>query len=161
MALPQLIAEDVRELDRVLGELVSRSESSAALVIDKAGFLITQAGEVENLDAITLAALAAGSFAATQGMASVVSEPNFNSVYQQGENFSLVVQNIDVETLLVVVFRSHVSVGAVKYFANVAVPQIARQFIAARERNPDSGIDLSLMNLEDSSEFFRKVARTA
>jgi hypothetical protein len=71
------------------------------------------------------------------------------------------VQNIDVETLLVVVFRAHVSVGAVKYFANVAVPQIARQFIAAHERNPDSAIDLSMMNLEDSSEFFRKVARTA
>ena len=161
MALPQLIAEDVRELDRVLGELVSRSESLSALVIDKGGFLITQAGEVENLDAITLAALAAGSFAATQGMASVVSEPNFNSVYQQGEIFSLVVQNIDAETLLVVVFRAHVSVGAVKYFANVAVPQIAAQFLVAHERNPDGGMDLSMMNIEDSSEFFRKVARTA
>jgi hypothetical protein len=29
----------MRELDRVLGELVSRSEASAALIIDKAGFL--------------------------------------------------------------------------------------------------------------------------
>jgi predicted regulator of Ras-like GTPase activity (Roadblock/LC7/MglB family) len=161
MALPQLIAEDVRELDRVLGELVSRSESSAAMIIDKGGFLITQAGEVENLDGMTLAALAAGSFAATQGMASVVSEPNFNSVYQQGENFSLVVQNIDAETLLVVVFRAHVSVGAVKYFANSAVPQIATQFLSARDRNPDGAIDLSMMNMEDSSEFFRKMAKTA
>ena len=40
MALPQLIAEDMRELDRVLSNLVTRSESSAALIIDKAGFLI-------------------------------------------------------------------------------------------------------------------------
>jgi uncharacterized Ntn-hydrolase superfamily protein len=94
-------------------------------------------------------------------MASVVSEPNFNSVYQQGETFSLVVQNIDSESLLVVIFRAHVSVGAVKYFANAAGPLIATQFTCARERDPDLSIDLSMMNMEDSSEYFRKVARTA
>ena len=158
MALPQLIAEDIQEFERVLGELLTRSEAIAAMIIDKAGFLITQCGEGENFDSTTLAALAAGSYAATQGMASVVSEPNFNSVYQQGENFSLLVQNVDGETLLLVVFASHVSVGAVKYFANTAGPQLARQFEASRVRNPDAGIDLAMMNMEDSSGYFRKVA---
>jgi predicted regulator of Ras-like GTPase activity (Roadblock/LC7/MglB family) len=159
MALPQLIAEDVRELDRLLGDLVSRSESSSALIIDKAGFLITQAGDFEQLDSTTLAALAAGTFAATQGMASIVSEPNFTCVYQQGENFSLLVRNIDTESLVVVVFEAHVSVGAVKYFANSTVPQIAAQFEAARQRNPDDSVDLAMMNMEDSTGFFKKVAQ--
>jgi predicted regulator of Ras-like GTPase activity (Roadblock/LC7/MglB family) len=158
MALPQLIAEDVRELDRLLGELVARSEASAAMIIDKAGFLINQAGDFEQFDSTTLAALAAGSFAATQGMASVVSEPNFNSVYQQGENFSLLVQNIEHDTLLIIVFAVHVSVGAVKYFANSSVPLLANQFLAARERDPSATLDLATMNMENSSAFFRKVA---
>ena len=159
MALPQLIAEDVRELDKLLGELVSRSEASSAMVIDKAGFLINQAGDSDQFDSTTLAALAAGSFAATQGMASVVSEPNFNSVYQQGEVFSLLVQNVDSDTLLIIVFAVNVSVGAVKYFANSSVPLLAKQFHRARERNPDASIDLATMNMENSSEFFRKVAQ--
>ena len=159
MALPQLIAEDMRELDRLLGELVARSEASAAMIIDKAGFLITQTGDTESFDTTTLAALAAGSFAATQGMASVVNEPNFNSVYQQGENFSLLVQNIESDTLLMVVFAAHVSVGAVKYFLSSSAPQAARQFEAARARNPDASIDLAMMNMENSTEFFRKVAQ--
>jgi len=159
MALPQLIAEDVQEIDRLLGELISRSEATATMLIDKAGFLITQAGDFENFDSTTLAALAAGSFAATQGMASVVSEPNFNSVYQQGETFSLLVQNVEFDTLIVVVFAAHVSVGAVKYFANAAVPQVAQQLETARQRNPDGALDLSMMNMENSSEFFRKVAQ--
>src|SRR3954471_2130772 len=159
MALPQLIAEDVRELDRLLGELVARSEASAALIIDKAGFLITQAGDCEQFDSTTLSALAAGSFAATQGMASVVNEPNFNSVYQQGENFSLLVQNIEHDTLLMVVFAAHVSVGAVKYFLNATTPMLSRQFQAARKRDPNASLDLATMNMEDSSEFFRKVAQ--
>jgi predicted regulator of Ras-like GTPase activity (Roadblock/LC7/MglB family) len=158
MALPQLIAEDVREFDRVLGELVSRSEASAALIIDKAGFLIAQTGDFGEFDSTTLAALAAGTYAATQGMASVISEPNFTCVYQQGENFSLLVRNVDLETLVVVVFQAHVSVGAVKYFANSAVPQLSTQFESAKLRNPNEGIDLSMMNMENSTEFFRRVA---
>lgn len=158
MALPQLIAEDVLELDKLLGELVARTEASSAMIIDKAGFLINQAGDFDQFDSTTLAALAAGSFAATQGMASVVSEPNFNSVYQQGENFSLLVQNIENDTLLLVVFAVHVSVGAVKYFANSSVLLLANQFLIARERNPDATLDLATMNMENSSEFFRKVA---
>lgn len=158
MALPQLIAEDVRELDRLLGELVSRSEAAAAMIIDKAGFLITQSGDCDQFDATTLSALAAGSFAATQGMASVVNEPNFNSVYQQGENFSLLVHNVENDTLLMVVFASHVSVGAVKYFLNSAGPLVAQQFERARQRNPEASLDLAMMNMEDSTAFFRKVA---
>ena len=158
MALPQLNAEDMRELDRVLSDLVTRSESSAALIIDKAGFLIAQNGDFGEFDSTTLAALAAGTYAATQGMASVISEPNFTCVYQQGENFSLLVRNVDVESLVVVVFQSHVSVGAVKYFANSAVPQLAAQFEVAGKRDPDQSIDFAMMNMENSSEFFRKAS---
>src|SRR6185503_5552091 len=156
MALPQLIAEDVREFDRVLGELVSRSEASAALIIDKAGFLISQSGDFGEFDSTTLAALAAGTYAATQGMASVISEPNFTCVYQQGEHFSLLVRNVDIESLLVVVFQAHVSVGAVKYCANSAVPQLATQFRAAGQSDPHRSGDFAMMNMENSSEFFRK-----
>lgn len=160
MALPQLRAEDVRELDRLLGELVSRTEATSAMVIDKAGFLITESGSASSVDSTTLAALAAGSFAATQGMASIVSESNFNCVYQQGESFSLIVQNVESDTLLVVVFAAHVSVGAVKYFANAAVPRIAQQLATARERG-EGELDLAMLNMENSSEFFRKVAGKA
>ena len=159
MALPQLIAEDMRELDRVLGDLVSRSEASAALIIDKAGFLIAQTGEFGEFDSTTLAALAAGTYAATQSMASVISEPNFTCVYQQGENFSLLVRNVDLETLLVVVFQAHVSVGAVKYFANSAVPRLATQFDLAQKRAPDTAIDFAMMNMENSSDFFRQATK--
>ena len=147
-------------MDRVLGELVSRSEASAALIIDKAGFLIAQTGDFGEFDSTTLAALAAGTFAATQGMASVISEPNFTCVYQQGENFSLLVRNVDAESIVVVVFQAQVSVGAVKYFANSAVAVLAQQFELAQQRNPEGGIDLAMMNMEDSTGFFRKVAQS-
>lgn len=156
MPLPNIIAEDVQEMDATLAELLARSEASAALIIDKGGFLITQAGHAAQFDTTTLSALAAGSFAATQSMAQLVNEPNFNSVYQQGENFSLLVLNVDSDCLLVAIFKAQVSVGVVKYYAAASLDRVARLFQRARQRNPEASVDLSVMNLEDTAEFFHR-----
>src|SRR5438045_9786217 len=123
--LPQLFEEDIRELERALQELLMKSEASAALIIDKGGFLISQCGEKHDFDTTTLAALSAASFAATQGIASLVSESNFSSVYQQGETYSLLVLNVDEYCLLTIVFKAHISVGAIKYFAESSTKLVA------------------------------------
>jgi predicted regulator of Ras-like GTPase activity (Roadblock/LC7/MglB family) len=156
MPLPQLIEEDLRILDGALSALVARSESSMAMLIDQAGFLITQSGEASEFDTTTLAALAAGSFAATQSMASLTQETNYNSLYQQGDKSSLLILNIDSDCLLVVVFKSHISVGAVKYYALSTAAVAAEQLKAARERAPGREIDFAVLNLEDSVGFFRR-----
>ncbi|MBI5387551.1 MAG: roadblock/LC7 domain-containing protein [Verrucomicrobia bacterium] len=156
MALPQLIEEDLRLFDSALAALISKSEASMAILIDQAGFLITQAGQASQCDTTTLAALAAGSFAATQGMASLTRETNFNSVYQQGDKSSLLILSVDENCLLVVVFDAAISVGAVKYYALTTVTAVAEQLKKAHERNPDVGIDLAALNLEDTSTFFQR-----
>jgi predicted regulator of Ras-like GTPase activity (Roadblock/LC7/MglB family) len=156
--LPQLIEEDIQELDRGLHELLLKCEGMAALLIDKGGFLITQVGDAPQLDTTTLAALAAGSFAATQTIASLVQENNFSSVYQQGEQHSLLVINVDEYCLLTVVFKAQVSVGAVKYFAVSTGRQIAKQLKKANRRAPNAGWDLSELNMADTAPLFRKKA---
>ena len=60
--LPQLIEEDIRELDRAMQELLVKCEGSAALIIDKGGFLITQVGESRNFDTTTMAAVCVFTF---------------------------------------------------------------------------------------------------
>jgi len=154
--LPVLIEEDIEELERALQELLLKCEGSAALIIDKGGFLITQVGEGRKFDSTTLAALSAASFAATQGIASLVSETNFTSVYQQGDSFSLLVLNVDEYSLLTIVFKAAVSVGAVKYFAVSTAKQVAKQMKKAYRRAPDSGMDLSELNMADTAPLFRK-----
>jgi predicted regulator of Ras-like GTPase activity (Roadblock/LC7/MglB family) len=152
--LPQLLEEDMRVLGSALEGLISQSEATSALVLDKGGFLIGQAGDTTMFDATTLGALAAGIFAATQGIASLVNETNFSSVYQQGESHSLLVNDIDEHCLLVVIFAATVSVGAVKYYATSAIAQVAQQMEAARHRSPEEGVDLSVLNLADSADLF-------
>jgi len=154
--LPQLIEEDMREIDGALGDLLMKSEATSALVLDKGGFLITQCGDTRRFDTTTLGALAAAMYAATQGIASLVGEIDFSSVCQQGENISLLVNNVDEHCLLLVVFRAQISVGAVKYYALSTIAQLSKQLRAAQARAPDEGYDLSVLNMADSAEFFRK-----
>ena len=154
--LPQLIEEDILQLGRVLQDLLTNSEASTALIIDKGGFLITHRGEEEQFDLTTIAALASGAFLANQTIANLVHEENFDSVYQQGEKYSMFVMNVDEHVLLVLIFKAAISVGAVKYFALGAGPKIARQLKTAKERDPDGGLDLSVLNVADTKEIFRR-----
>lgn len=154
--LPQLLEEDTQELGRALAELLLQSEATTALVIDKGGFIVESQGAADHYDKTTLAALAAASYTANQAIASLIQEPDFSSVYQQGELFSLLVNNVDEHCLLVVVFKAQLSAGAVKYYAATTIQRIARQLRRAKERAPDQGIDLSLLNLADPSTVFHR-----
>jgi predicted regulator of Ras-like GTPase activity (Roadblock/LC7/MglB family) len=154
--LPQLIEEDVELLNRVLSELLTSSEATTALIIDKGGFLITHRGEGEQFDLTTIAALASGAYLANQTIANLVHEDNFDSVYQQGEKFSMFVLNVDEYCLLVLIFRAAISVGAVKYFAMGTSVRIATQLQRAQSRAPGQGLDLSVLNVADPSSLFRK-----
>ena len=154
--LPQLIEEDIRQLDQDLKELLASSEGSIALIIDKGGFLITHKGDSDGFELTTIAALASGAYMANQTIANLVHEDNFSSVYQQGANFSVFVSNVDEHCLLVVIFKASISVGAVKYYAVTTGARVARQLKIAQERNPDAGLDLSVLNLGDTSGVFRK-----
>jgi predicted regulator of Ras-like GTPase activity (Roadblock/LC7/MglB family) len=156
--LPQLIEEDIQQLDRVLQELLVSSEATSALIIDKGGFLITHRGESEQFDLTTIAALASGAYLANQTIANLVHENNFDSVYQQGERFSMLVMNVDEFVLLTAIFRAAVGVGAVKYYAMNASVKVAQQLQVAQKRSPDGGLDLSVLNIADPSELFRKRA---
>ena len=95
-------------------------------------------------------------YAATQGIASLVGEIDFSSVYQQGENISLLVNNVDEHCLLLVIFRAQISVGAVKYYALSTIAQLAEQLRAAQARAPGEGYDLSVLNIADTADLFRK-----
>jgi len=156
--LPQLLEEDIAAMQVSLRELLRKAEATAALIIDRGGFQITHYGADEELDLITLAALSAASFAATQQIATLIGEDDFSSVYQQGEKNSILVINVDEYSLLVIVFPASISAGAVKYYAPASLKKIAMQMKLAHERDPDNGLDLSVLNLADTSGLFQKKA---
>src|SRR5882757_7571193 len=105
VTLPQLIEEDVQQLDATLEELLEQTDATTALIIDKGGFLIAHRGDQRQFDLTTIAALASGAYLANQTIANLIHETNFNSVYQQGEKHSMFVLSVDDYCMLVVIFR--------------------------------------------------------
>jgi predicted regulator of Ras-like GTPase activity (Roadblock/LC7/MglB family) len=156
--LPQLLEEDIQRIDGILSEYLDRSDAATALLIDKGGFLITHQGDSRRFDLTTIGALASGAFLANQTIANLVHEDDFDSVYQQGEKHSMFVTNVDEHCLLMVIFPSKTGVGVVKYHAAETRKQIATQLQVAQTRDPENGLDLSVLNLADPSELFRRKA---
>ncbi len=143
-------------MDAALKDLLAQTEATAALVIDKGGFLIASQGDAEGLDFTTIGALASGAFLANQTIAGLVNEQNFNNIYQQGEITSMLCCNVDEHCLLVIIFPTKSGVGIVRFYADMAVKKIATQLAAAAERAPGCGLDLSVLNLADPQEVFRR-----
>jgi predicted regulator of Ras-like GTPase activity (Roadblock/LC7/MglB family) len=156
VTLPQLLEADVQQIDAALRELLKQCDATTALVTDQAGFLITHAGDDRQFDLTTIAALASGAFMANQSIANLIGEAHFSSTYQQGENTSLFVTCVDAQCMLLVIFPSKNSVGAVKYFAMSTTSRIATQMQIARGRDPEGGVDLAVLNVADSERLFKR-----
>jgi predicted regulator of Ras-like GTPase activity (Roadblock/LC7/MglB family) len=152
---PQLLEEDVQEINGALTELLANSQASAALVAAEGGFVIFAQGETAEFNKEILGALAANAFSATQAMANVLDETSFGTVYQQGRQRSLLISQVNRQHTLIVVFPASTSVGAVKYFAAFTVRTISAQLARAKERAPEEGLDLALLNMADATEIFR------
>jgi predicted regulator of Ras-like GTPase activity (Roadblock/LC7/MglB family) len=156
--LPQLIEEDVQQLDETLREFNAQTDATTSLIIDKGGFLLAHQGDDSQFDLTTIGALASGAFMANQTIAGLVNEKTFDSIYQQGEKFSMFVINVDEHCLLAVIFESRAGVGVVKFYSAFAVKRIAKQLVRAQERSPGAGLDLSELNATNPQDFFKKKA---
>lgn len=153
---PTLNQEDINQIDAVLHDLLKKSEANIALLVEKAGYLIHQCGNPDQLDTTTFATLGSNAYNAVQFMASLVNETNFTSMYQQGESYSTLMVNVDENSLLVIVFPTHLTVGSMKYYAAPAVRSIAEQITEASQRAPGAGIDLSDLNPKDVQALFQR-----
>ncbi len=152
---PALNRADFDALDAALAALLKKSEATVALLVEKAGYLIHQCGDPGGLDATTFATLGANAFNAVQFMASLLEEPNFTSLHQQGEHTSTLMLNVNESLLLVVVFPNRLTLGAVKYYAVPAARTVAAQLQQAAERGAAS-LDLSLLDPKDVRDVFAR-----
>ena len=142
-------------IDRVLTDLVKKSEALLTMVVEKAGYLIQQHGNTEALDTTTLATLGSNAYNATHFMAQLVNEHNFTSMYQQGETYSTLILNIDENCILVLIFGTDQTVGSMKYYAAPAVKHIGEQLATASARG-ETALDLCDMDAGDVQALFRR-----
>lgn len=123
--IPALTIENVAALDKVLAEFLKKADAELTIVIDRGGNVISQYGDMTVLDVTIIAALAAGSFAATRELARRIGEVEFNALYHQGNGSHIFMNSVDDETIMITVFGPRTTVGIVRFYSTATSQQVA------------------------------------
>lgn len=141
--IPFLTKEDVASLDSMLLDYLQKSEGSLVVVIDKGGTIIAQQGDAKGIDVTIVAALAAGSFAATRELARRIGENEFSALYHQGKGKHIFMSALDEHTIIITIFGENTTVGLVRFYTVNVTTQLATLLKSLRSRDA-SDIHLSL-----------------
>jgi predicted regulator of Ras-like GTPase activity (Roadblock/LC7/MglB family) len=109
-----LLETDHRRLATVLDRLCHEANAKVAFLIDKNGQQLAVAGILDGLDPTSLAALTAGNVAATDGLAKLLGESGFSTLFHEGEHDNLHINVISGKAILVVIFDERSSLGLVR-----------------------------------------------
>ena len=129
---------DVYRLEGELDTFLELSGARCALLIDKDGHLVTRRGEPVGTSIESIAALIAGSFAATKEMARLLGESEFTIMFHQGARDSIQLQLIGDRTLLAVLFDERTNMGLVRFYAQETSQHIEQVLAEIAARPPSA-----------------------
>jgi len=134
--------KDVQRIDEEIDGLLELSGSRCAFLIDKDGHLVTRRGDAVQSSLESIAALVAGSFAATREMARLLGQDEFSTLFHQGERESIQISLVGERALLAMVFDQRTNLGMVRYYAVESVRRLTEILneIDHREVAPTSGL---------------------
>lgn len=118
-------SDDVHELEQLLNELVGRARVRCAFAIDRAGRVLAAAGDVDGLDVIGFASLAAADFAASDRLAALLGEDEFTTLYHHGAERSMFLADIAGRAVLAVLFDTRTTLGMVRIQTRSLVPRFS------------------------------------
>ncbi|MFC1833338.1 roadblock/LC7 domain-containing protein [Thermodesulfobacteriota bacterium] len=123
------ILDEIRNY--LTGEILTEGISTI-MVIDNAGSLISNVGAKLELDVVSLAAVAAANFAATEKIARLIGERDFTLLFYKGHNESFHFSRVGTEYIVVTIFSNTLSLGLLRLkIAEVA--QVLEQKLPKRE----------------------------
>jgi len=116
MASPSMVVmeADHARFMSILDNLRSEANSKFVFLMDKNGQSIASSGVVGETDHSALASLAAGNVAATEGLAELIGEDEFSTLFHEGRHDSLHISLIANKVILLVIFDEHSSLGLVR-----------------------------------------------
>ncbi len=120
-------------LKAVLAKLRRVSGSRFAALITTSGQPITVSPSDAESDTLSLAALAASSFAATRQLAQLLSERQFTLLFHEGQEANLHVVQVSDQILLLLTFGHDTQVGRVRLYTSRAVEALKPVFDAAED----------------------------
>jgi predicted regulator of Ras-like GTPase activity (Roadblock/LC7/MglB family) len=124
-ATPILTINAVNQLIDTLEDFLDKSEASFAMIIDRGGAVLCEHGSTNGpTDSSILAALAAGSFAATMELALRIGEPEFSALHQEGKHSQVFMCSVDNDAILATIFSPKTTLGLVRFYSARTVRRI-------------------------------------
>jgi predicted regulator of Ras-like GTPase activity (Roadblock/LC7/MglB family) len=140
----ELYGETYDKVDQLLSDLLTKSQSRYALIIDLKGFVLVHtkalwAPKPPSLD--SLATLVASNYSANIAIAKLFNESGFREMVQQGDSVGLYCEELEEKALLVTVFDDSTALGRVKLFSKKTVEEIRRVLANSEDKAPTVNFD--------------------
>src|SRR5690349_18318809 len=131
--------DDYRRIQSILTDFLHVSGSRTALIVDRTGQLVATVGEPPVFDPTAFASLTAADFSANDQLARMLGEPEFGSLFHQGEKESMYLADIARRVILVVLFDNRTTLGLVKLRVRGVVASLNALFAELFERRETQG----------------------
>ena len=109
-----LLYEIQKKIERFLENFLVKTGARHIFLAAKSGEVLVYSGYKEEKKISTITALLAGVFNATEELAKLVEERQFNQFFIRGQKFNLFYQNVSSQFLLVVMFKEETLLGSVR-----------------------------------------------
>ena len=127
--------EDSTRIQGILTHFLRESNARTSLIVDRTGQMVAVAGEEPTFDPISFASLTAADFSANDQLARMIGEPEFGSLFHQGEKESMYLADIARRVILVVLFDNRTTLGLVKLRVKTTVRELNQVFQSMFDRS--------------------------
>jgi predicted regulator of Ras-like GTPase activity (Roadblock/LC7/MglB family) len=125
-----VVTEDgITRIQKMLAELVSDVDATAAFLVEKSGQMLASDGELRGLDTAAIASLVSSAFASTRAVAKLIGEQEFQAMFQQGDRSSIFLSALPTQDILVVIFSDQSKTGLVKVHTEQAAKVLAEELM--------------------------------
>ena len=119
-----LYEEEFERISAILGRLWVDANAKIVFLVDKNGQQIAAKGNLEQVDATSLASLTAGNVAATDGLARLIGEKEFSILFHEGERDNIHISIVGQRLILVLIFDERSSLGLVRLRVRKAAAEL-------------------------------------
>ena len=131
---------DYQKISDLLAAFLKEANARCAMLVDRTGQLLASVGESLSFDPAAFASLTAADFSANDQLAKMIGEPEFASLFHQGEKESMYLADVARRVILVVLFDERTTVGMVRLRVKQTVADLSTLFdeMFSRAAQPDA-----------------------
>jgi len=116
---------EFNRINECLQAFLRDAQGKCAILVDRDGQMLAKQGFTQDLDTVSLSALAAGAIASTQEIARLLGEPEFAVLFHQGQHDNIHFALVGQRAILMSVFDDRTTIGMIRFVASKTVDALA------------------------------------